>query len=56
MVDPEKQTVLVDDFQHDEYPKIYGFDSIVPVGIFNGECKIDFNEVYESAKVFYEMM
>ena len=56
LVDPEKQTVLVYDFQHDEYPKIYGFDSIVPVGIFNGECKIDFNEVYESAKVFYEMM
>jgi len=56
LVDPEKRTVLVYDFEHDEYPKIYGFDSAVPVGIFDGDCEIDFRVVYERAKVFYEMM
>ena len=56
LVDPDKKIVLVYDFQNDEWPKIYGFDSIIPVSIFNGECEIDFNRIYERARVFYEQM
>ena len=56
MVDPEKKAVLVYDFLNDDYPKIYGFDSIIPVELFDGECKIDFNEINEKANVFIEPM
>lgn len=56
LVEPDKRSVLVYDLQNDELPKIYGFDSKIPVSIFNGECKIDFNIIYERAKVFYEQM
>lgn len=56
LVDPDKRSVLVYDFQNDELPKIYGFDSKVPVSIFDGACEIDFNIIYERAKIFYEHM
>lgn len=45
LIDPDKQVVLVYDFIADNYPVIYNFDMEVPVGIWNGECKIDFQEV-----------
>lgn len=56
LVDPDKRTVLVYDFQNDEWPKIYGFDSRIPVSVFNGACEIDFNEIYERAQIFYEQI
>ena len=56
IVDPEKKTVLVYDFLNDDYPKIYGFDSIIPVELLDGECKIDFNDINEKTKVFYEQI
>lgn len=52
MVDFEKMKVLVYDFNHDNYPIIYGTDSVVPVGIFDGECEIDFGEICEYLKSF----
>ena len=48
LVDPDKQIVLVYDFSADNYPVIYGFDAVIPVSIWNGECKIDFREVLDS--------
>ena len=54
MIDPDKQKVIVYDFEHDEYPVIYGFDAKVPVGIWNGELEIDFAEVYDHVKFLYE--
>ena len=56
VVDPEKLTVLVFNFENEEFTHVYGFDSTIPVGLFYGECKIDFNKIYERAKVFYEQM
>ena len=52
MVDFEKMKVMVYDFNHDNYPIIYGTDSVVPVGIFEGECEIDFEEICEYLKSF----
>ncbi|MEE0884568.1 MAG: Uma2 family endonuclease [Faecalimonas sp.] len=54
MIDPDKKKVIVYDWTKSEIPKVYGFDSKVPVGIFNGECEIDFVEIYEEIKFLYE--
>ena len=54
MVDPEKKIVLVYDFQNDDDVKIYGFDAKVPVSIFDGDCQIDFREVYDYVSFLYE--
>lgn len=52
MVDVEKQKVLVYDFEHDNYPVIYGFDTVVPIVMFAGECEVDFQEIYDYLKSF----
>lgn len=52
MVDFEKMKVIVYDFLHENYPVIYGIHDVVPVGIFEGECQIDFGEIYEYLKSF----
>lgn len=54
MIDPAKQKVIVYDFEHDEYPMIYGFDTVVPVRIWDGACEIDFRELYEHIHFLYE--
>ena len=54
IVDPDKKTVVVYDFAHDELPVIYGFDAKVPVGLFDGECEVDFAEIYEYISFLYE--
>ncbi|EOS79309.1 hypothetical protein C817_02869 [Dorea sp. 5-2] len=54
IVDPDKKKVAVYDFAHGELPAVYGFDSRVPVGIFCGECEIDFAEIYGYISFLYE--
>ena len=49
MVDPDRRKVLVYIFGDDEntFPAIYGFQDKIPVGIFDGDCVIDFARLYE---------
>ena len=54
MVDPDKKKVVVYDWSKSEIPTVYGFDAKVPVGIFNGECVIDFAEIYQEIVFQYE--
>ena len=54
MVDPEKKIVLVYDFQNDDDVQLYGFEATIPVSIFNGDCQIDFKEVYDYVKFLYD--
>ena len=54
MVDSDRKQVIVYDFEHDEYPIIYGFDEKVPVAIFDGECMVDFAQIYEYMSFLYE--
>lgn len=54
VVDPDKKQVVVYDFQKEDYPVIYGFGGEIPVGIFDGECQIDFAEIYEYMRFLYE--
>lgn len=50
LIDPDKKKVVVYDLENEELPVVYGFENRVPVGIFQGECEIDFSEIYESVK------
>ena len=54
IVDPDKKKVVVYDFAHEEFPAVYGFDSKIPVGIFDGECVVDFAEIYQYISFLYE--
>ena len=54
IIDPDKKKVIVYDWTKSEIPKVYGFDSKVPVAIFNGECEIDFAEIFEEIEFLYE--
>lgn len=45
MIDLEKECVIVYDFENNQEPVIYGFDSKIPVGIYQGELIIDFEQV-----------
>lgn len=45
IVDPVKKKVLVYDFALDFDVRMYGFADRVPVGIFEGECEIDFRAI-----------
>lgn len=54
IVDPIQMRVIVHDFENTDIPKTYGFDSLVPVGIFDGKCVIDFAEIYKQIEFMYE--
>ena len=54
MVDPDKKKVVVYDWNKSDMPVVYGFDAKVPVGIFDGECVIDFEEIYVEIAFLYE--
>lgn len=54
LIDPLKQKVTVYDFEHDEFPMIYGFDAKIPVQIWNGAFEVNFAEIYEDVKFMYE--
>ena len=55
IVDLKKKRVLVYEWEGDsENLSIYGFDSKIPVGIFNGDCIIDFSEIWKEISRFNE--
>ena len=53
LIDPDKKKIIVYDFINDDY-SIYGFDSIIPVAIWGGDCQIDFNVILEAIEFLYE--
>lgn len=54
LIDPIRRNVSVYDFAHDNYPAIYGFDSRIPVSIWEDGFEIDFQEVYDEIRFLYE--
>lgn len=54
LVDPKKRRVVVYDLEKDAFPTVYTFEDEVPVGIFEGKCKVDFKEIYEYAQFLFE--
>ena len=45
MVDPDKKTVMIYDFEHDDY-RLASFSEKIPVAVLDGECVIDFADLY----------
>ena len=54
MIEPKSQQILVYDFEHEDFPKIYGFSDRIPVLIWDGRCEIDFSMIWEHVKFLYE--
>lgn len=54
MVDPMKKIVIQYDLEHMEAPVIYGFDAKVPVLIWDGKCKVDFQMISESTAFLWD--
>ena len=48
IVDLDKKKILVYNWENDEFPRIYGFDDKIPVGVFEGKCIVDFATIYQS--------
>ena len=53
LIDPDKKKIIVYNFIKDDY-SIYGFDSIIPIAIWDGDCQIDFNVILEAIQFLYE--
>ena len=47
IVDIDAERVLVYDFAHGDRIGIYGFDTEVPVGIWDGQCKVNFRRIMD---------
>lgn len=47
IVNIEEKSVLVYDFSKSDFPTEYSFDDEVPVGIWDGKCKVNFRKIYE---------
>ena len=45
IVDIDAERVLVYDFAHGDRIGIYGFDTDVPVGMWDGQCKVNFRRI-----------
>lgn len=54
IVDPDKKKVIVYEFEVEMSPTIYGFEDRIPVGIFGGDCIVDFTEIYAYVRVLYD--
>jgi len=55
IVDPKRKTVLVYEFEKGDTATLYGFDASVPVGIYDGKCRVDFAQIYEEIRILYEI-
>ena len=54
IVDPEHQTVLVYDLEHENYyPDKYSFEDRIPILISGGECSIDFSRILRRIERYY---
>lgn len=50
MVDVKTEKVIVHHFEKSDTTEIYGFDSKVPVGIYNGDLKINFANIRDETR------
>ncbi|MCD7957330.1 MAG: Uma2 family endonuclease [Lachnospiraceae bacterium] len=55
MIDPDYKRIYVYEFEKSEAYKIYDFKDMVPVGIYGGDCVVDFAQIYEEIRILYNM-
>lgn len=48
IVDLDKKKILVYNWEQEEFPRIYGFESKIPVWVFEDKCVVDFKTIYQS--------
>ena len=53
IVDPKKEKVIVYTLGEESDISLYGFDSEIPVGIYEGECRIDFQRIMRDLKLLH---
>ena len=53
MVDPDKKTVMIYDFEHDDY-RLASFSEKIPVAVLDGECVIEFADLFNRISFLYE--
>lgn len=56
IIDLMKKTVVVYYFEKELFARVYTFEDKVPVNIFDEECVIDFQELYERMEFLYESL
>ena len=54
IIDPETKTLIQYDLEHLAAPVLHGFDSTVPVLIWDGACQISLAELYEATAFLWE--
>ena len=54
MIDPKRLKVIVELFGEHPEISLYSFEEQVPVSVFQGDCKIDFAQIYEQVRFLYE--
>ncbi|MBR4781368.1 MAG: Uma2 family endonuclease [Lachnospiraceae bacterium] len=47
IVMPNSLKILVYCFEKTDFPTEYSFDDVIPVGIWDGKCKVDFKKIYD---------
>ncbi|MCD8074815.1 MAG: Uma2 family endonuclease [Lachnospiraceae bacterium] len=56
IVDPDQKRVFVYEFEKSDSYVIYSFEDSVPVGIYDGKCRVDFRQIYDEIHFLYDTM
>ncbi|MCD7766964.1 MAG: Uma2 family endonuclease [Lachnospiraceae bacterium] len=56
IIDPMHKRVFVYEFEKGDGYRIYSFEDSVPVGIYGGDCVVDFAQIYEEIRFLYNTM
>ncbi|MCD7957495.1 MAG: Uma2 family endonuclease [Lachnospiraceae bacterium] len=56
IIDPKRKHVFVYEFEKSDLAVIYGFEDVVSVGIYGGDCKADLSWIYEQMRPLYDTM
>ena len=54
MIDPKARQIIVYDLEHELAPAVYGDTAKVPVSIWNGDCIIDFAQIFSYIQFLYD--
>ncbi len=54
IIDPDKKAVIVYDLEHEAIPAVYGFDTEIPVLVWDGKCRISFPLMMKTIGFLYE--
>jgi len=56
IIDPKRKRIFIYEFEKSDFATVYGFEDEVPVGIYGGDCKVDFARIYDRMRPLYDTM